>query len=815
MSKTRILLWFFLSTAAALLIYNSLFEKVHPLGGLNLKIDESEIRQRSAILLDDFKIKTDSLKPDITLISNKDLMQQLQVEKGLDQANRLMRSDIAVFYWDIVWSKKDRSNITISGSGSRRNRDSRGEDQISLSYSVRGDLLEFTRYDLDSVNLKKITFDEARGIADSFLVKYTSLENISTDSLKFSDTAINHYTLKTEEKSESGDRTENKFIWTGKSRYLNNDMKVTLVLSGELVSNFKIEEIVPSDKYSSDIQPIFHAIAQILFYIVIFILIAIVAFRRIRAFEIGFRTAVIMGLLTAVLFGIELYFMIGDQLGWEILLPLLLGPVLYGAAIILLWAVSETITRETWEEKFISTDLLTKGYSLHSKIGTAFLTGSSAGFLIAAIWLLLFYAASLLFPVSYIIEDNQFLGNVNSAAPVFTLFIHNIYAAIFIAAVFFLFLCSGLKRRFSTFLPLLLITSILWGSVNMEKINPVYLAIIIEMAAGALLVYLFYKTDVLTVIIALAAFNMMSGAFTFFKSGNVNYSEPGYLLLSLFVLLTIYSIITLFTQDKVTDFKNITPAFVKNITERQRLQRELEIARDVQMSFLPQRTPEFSGLQVASRCLPALEVGGDYYDFVKLSDKKLGIIIGDVSGKGTQAAFYMTLTKGFLKALSKMSESSSEMLMKMNELFYENVERGTFISMIYGIFDIEEKTLTLARAGHNPVIARKTAAGTIQKIDPKGLALGLEKGNIFNKTLKEMNVPFEQGDVFVFYTDGFTEAMNKTKDEYGEERLSEAVVKYSDRSAEEIMDVIFNDVKAFIGKAKQHDDMTMVVVKVK
>src|SRR5690606_4425591 len=145
-----------------------------------------------------------------------------------------------------------------------------------------------------------------------------------------------------------------------------------------------------------------------------------------------------------------------------------------------------------------------------------------------------------------------------------------------------------------------------------------------------------------------------------------------------------------------------TPAFAKNITERQRLQRELEIARDVQMSFLPKSTPDFSGLDIASQCIPAHEVGGDYYDFVKLDKNRLGIIIGDVSGKGTEAAFYMTLTKGFLKALSRSSDSPAAVLSNMNELFYENVERGTFISMIYGIFDIEKNALKLARAGHNP-----------------------------------------------------------------------------------------------------------------
>ena len=269
------------------------------------------------------------------------------------------------------------------------------------------------------------------------------------------------------------------------------------------------------------------------------------------------------------------------------------------------------------------------------------------------------------------------------------------------------------------------------------------------------------------------------------------------------------------TRDKISDYDSITPAFVKNITERQRLQRELEIARDVQMSFLPVKSPVFKGLDIAARCKPALEVGGDYYDFVQLDADRIGIIIGDVSGKGTQAAFYMTLAKGFVKALSKTVSSPSEFLIKLNELFYENVERGTFISMIYGIFDVKEHTLTFARAGHNPVIAKHSGKKELELLNPVGLALGLEKGRIFNKTIKEIKIDTHPGDAFVFYTDGFTEAMNRFKLEFTELRLTESISKNLDLPAKELLDKTIADVDSFIGKALQHDDMTMVVVKVK
>ena len=231
------------------------------------------------------------------------------------------------------------------------------------------------------------------------------------------------------------------------------------------------------------------------------------------------------------------------------------------------------------------------------------------------------------------------------------------------------------------------------------------------------------------------------------------------------------------------------------------------------MSFLPKENPKLSGIDISSICIPAFEVGGDYYDFIQLDQKKLGIIIGDVSGKGTQAAFYMTLTKGFLKALAKQTDSPAEVLTKMNELFYENVERGRFISMIYAIVDLNSMKIKIARAGHNPVIIHDDE-GKLNLISPNGLALGLEKGTIFSKVITEHEEKLVKGQTFIFYTDGFTEAVNKKGEEYGLERMYE-VAKYNNKLfATELQDKMIADINKFIGKAPQHDDMTMVILKI-
>ena len=359
-----------------------------------------------------------------------------------------------------------------------------------------------------------------------------------------------------------------------------------------------------------------------------------------------------------------------------------------------------------------------------------------------------------------------------------------------------------------------MVSGIIWGLVNSSEIYPYYADIIFDILTGIIIVWVFYKFDVLASIISISTLMITVKVLALFSIGNATYTSSAYLIIFIIGLFMIYGFVSLLSGNFAVDLDAITPVFVRNITERERLQRELEIAKEVQMSFLPRTDPEFSGLEIASRCVPALEVGGDYYDFIITGDKKIGIIIGDVSGKGTQAAFYMTLTKGFLKALSRIAFTPADFLTELNSLFYENVERGTFISMVYGIFDIENKNFKLARAGHNPVIMKNSFQGKTEFLNSSGLALGLEKGHIFSKAIKEVEIPIASGDVFVFYTDGFTEAMNKLNEEFGEKRLASSVENNSGLSAQQILNCIFNDVQVFIGKAEQHDDMTMVVVKV-
>ncbi len=255
------------------------------------------------------------------------------------------------------------------------------------------------------------------------------------------------------------------------------------------------------------------------------------------------------------------------------------------------------------------------------------------------------------------------------------------------------------------------------------------------------------------------------------------------------------------------------PAYITELKQQERLRSELDVAREVQESFLPRAMPEVAGLDIAAMCLAAYEIGGDYYDFIKLEPGKLAVVVGDVSGKGTQAAFYMTLTKGFVQTLSREGLGPAEVMRRLNMLFCENVTRGTFISMIYGVFDVEARAFTFARAGHNPVILKRSPSQEPDMVQPTGLAIGLVTGARFDDTIEERTLDLRIGDVLVFYTDGFSEAMNQAKDQYGDDRLARKVSDLGQRSATEILHAVAEDVHHFVESAGRHDDMTMVVVK--
>ncbi|MEX1138974.1 MAG: GAF domain-containing SpoIIE family protein phosphatase [Bacteroidota bacterium] len=250
---------------------------------------------------------------------------------------------------------------------------------------------------------------------------------------------------------------------------------------------------------------------------------------------------------------------------------------------------------------------------------------------------------------------------------------------------------------------------------------------------------------------------------------------------------------------------------IEQSLERERLRQELMVAQAMQKRLLPQRFPENKRMEVAAISEPSLEVGGDYFDFVTLDADRVGVVIGDVSGKGVSAAFYMAEVKGIFQSLSKMLKSPRELLIRANETLMENLERKAFISILYAIYDTAQSTVTLARAGHCPMILISQSGHEL--IRPNGLGLGLTEGDLFQTSTEERTLALKPGDVCILYTDGITEARNSEGEEFGYERLVELAGAVHQLKALEIQNRILSEIRAYCGKAGFDDDLTLVVVK--
>ena len=256
------------------------------------------------------------------------------------------------------------------------------------------------------------------------------------------------------------------------------------------------------------------------------------------------------------------------------------------------------------------------------------------------------------------------------------------------------------------------------------------------------------------------------------------------------------------------------------MAEKGRLEQEMFAAREIQQKLLPAGPLRVTGLAVSAFCEPAREVAGDYYDFLPITDSMLGLLIADVAGKGLAAGLYMAQLKVIVQSLSRLHHEPKEFLMAVNKVVSANLDGKSFITMSYGVIDVERREMTFARAGHCPLIhvPANQPAGMrkARLLVPDGLVVGLQidDGTMFESILKEQTIALEPGDLVVWFTDGISETMNEAFDCFGEERLAQVVEQYAHLPFEQLRSYILAELRAFAGGADQHDDMTMILMKI-
>ncbi len=242
------------------------------------------------------------------------------------------------------------------------------------------------------------------------------------------------------------------------------------------------------------------------------------------------------------------------------------------------------------------------------------------------------------------------------------------------------------------------------------------------------------------------------------------------------------------------------------------MERELEIAKEIQLSIIPKGIPEMAGYRAAAYYKSAKEVGGDYYDFVPLGFGKMGLVMADVSGKGVPAAMVMSMTSVLLHAQSSVTDNVRETLVKINDELKKTTTRGLFVTMFYGLLNTQEHTLDFVSAGHNETFVYRQEKNDVEQYVPGGFPLMMGPTSVFAAQLREARIELKTGDKVVLYTDGINEAMNEKGAEFGILKFRNMIKDNGKKSAQEMLDAVLKGVAEFVGKAEQSDDVAMMVI---
>ena len=247
------------------------------------------------------------------------------------------------------------------------------------------------------------------------------------------------------------------------------------------------------------------------------------------------------------------------------------------------------------------------------------------------------------------------------------------------------------------------------------------------------------------------------------------------------------------------------------LTEKKRLDHDIAVAREIQRILLPSKAPTVEGFNCAALNIPAQQVSGDYFDFIKVDAAHWGVAVADVSGKGVPASLIMAMCRSVLRSKAAGNHSPAQVLREVNRLLYPDIQEDMFITMIYLVMDSSGK-LTLARAGHEAALLCKNHFKQIEAIEAPGMALGIDSGDLFDEVIKDVTVELSPLDTVVVYTDGINEALDDEGNEFGQEQLKDVLREAGPQSVDFLVKTIVDRVQNFSSGHPQNDDITLAAV---
>ena len=863
--------------ALGLLLYVLLLPGQHPDSTASYALGEEGAQKAAAAFLARHGYATDSLKAEAELRANDELLDSLQASLGRPAALRLLRGpqrgEIPVYYWRVMYREEEEADQDGEGWDDRPGRGRGGDDRYEVKLTDRGEVWSFEDEERgppeqsphvdraalrvamaamqpgttepqadvgglpDSALVERLVFQFGEAADSSADAEARAAERflpeapILLDAAAVEALALHHLAQTSLPTAHFRADT----VWARPERTLGRIAHVRLVTSEpihgqhaqadvEVASTGALREMeVEFNPYENEDRP-FHLAGQIatgVTFALLILVLLVAFFRRLTRRLIDVKAALIDAGVLGVLFiaflalNKDIEMTDGDVPFWVQIAIWVFGFGIAGGGIalftFLVSAAADSLTRAVLPSKLRSASLVRQASFRNTFVGLALVRG------VALAFVLLGLAAGLLLVLPgagvqigggglMLTHTHQPIG---FAATLFGWYAYFIAVLVLLGMGVFFY---RLRKR-----PWVLIAAAAAGLAltqgTIVDLSPVGYNWAASALFGGVLGLAFWRYDFLTSFTGLFLAYLIWGL----SEGWLMENSPVGLdvgLAALFVAgVAVLGFVGVASGRSGREVKEYVPSYIEEMAQQERMEHELKLAQQVQMSFLPRKMPRVEGLDVAAMCLPALEVGGDYYDFVEVAPGKLAVAVGDVSGKGIQAAFYMTLAKGFLQTLCRDTFSPADVLRRLNALFCENVPRGTFISMIYGVVDVEARMFTFARAGHNPVILKRSPSQQPKLFQPAGMAIGLTTGPRFNNTIEEATIDLLPGDALVFYTDGFSEAMNRVKEQYGDDRLAQKVGDIGRRPASGILQLVSEDVHHFVQEAGRHDDMTMVVIK--
>ena len=581
----------------------------------------------------------------------------------------------------------------------------------------------------------------------------------------------------------------------------------------------QLDIVFNPDRESNDITSSVLNAVMVGIYLILSVILLIVFFKRITARLIDVKTAIVDAVMIGIFLGLLAVLSVASigtsssplwvQMGFI----LLIFSVIAGASslfVFMISAVSESVTREIWPEKWLSLILIRKGDVRNTDVGWAIVRGISLAGVLLGLGVL-----ALVVSPSLNIDVPQDLFIDSSMRPVLSAIVGKTGFGFLLMMILLVGIGAFAYRVANHWWFAVVLISVFGGILQIAPfgLSVGWVSVGVSVSAAGILGLSMMRFDFFTAFLGY----VVAGIFWSLSEGFLIAGSPAWLdgMLATLILSTFFvvGIVGILSRRSGGDIDQFLPEYITELASQERIKRELEIAHQVQSRFLPRRMPSFDGLDIAGMCLPATEVGGDYFDFIKIDRNRLAVVVGDVSGKGIEASFYMTLVKGVIQTLSTSVESPAEVMRRTNDVFRRNAPAGTFITLIYGVVDMESNTFIFSRAGHNPVIFKRHDSQDAEPLQPTGMAIGFTDGNIFDETIEEISIPLSAGDTLVFYTDGFSEAMNSGRELYGDKRLVDKVGRVGARGSGAILRALTEDVHHFIEGAGRSDDMTMVVIK--